>query len=319
MNVKKSFWLIAFALFLFGLQNAFAVDYPDYNYMYDLYGVYADEDFNNTADMNISFKVRSCDDAICSGENFVGPDNTVSTWFTTDLQNTVLWDLNAITDNRYFQYTASFLSYDANYSPGIFSTSTTFLSPNPNIIVERGLRFGYPNTPLFTLTSYEAAFSKYMTIGTDFDINAGLSNGDLNISHNLFVDDNSYADNYIDTTPAWLGTTKSALDAVTSISNIGKEINHDSLPEFAKAIIPFYERKQIGENCNGVFSPIITYLCEPVHNYFLVPEKSQPARNLGAMVTLLTESVKALKEENDLLKTELCKKDFSYAWCKPIV
>lgn len=323
MFSEKMFWLVAFALLLLGFQNAVAVNYPDYNYMYDVFGIYADTnvlvgDINSIGDVNIGFQVRSCNDSACAGESFVGPNNSATTWFTTDFQSSILWDLNAIAGNRWFQYTFHLTSnFDANQSPSVFNTSVSFLSPN--VVVERGLRFGYPNTPLFTLTSYEAAFSKYVTIGTDLDINAGLSNGDLNVSHNVFVDNNVYAENYVDMTPAWLGSSKDALTAITSISNVGKEIDHDTLPEFAKSVVPFYERRQIGENCGGVFSPIITHFCEPVYDYFLVPEKGKPARNLGAMVTILTESIKALKEENDLLKKELCGKDFSYTWCNGLV
>jgi len=34
------------------------------------------------------------------------------------------------------------------------------------------------------------------------------------------------------------------------------------------------------------------------------------------MITLLTESVKELQKENDLIRKELCEKDNTYSWCK---
>src|SRR3989344_3883198 len=51
---------------------------------------------------NLSLQVRSCNDSGCSGETFVGPDNTANTYFT----NATLVELNTtITpNNRWFQY-----------------------------------------------------------------------------------------------------------------------------------------------------------------------------------------------------------------------
>lgn len=119
MRSKKSFLVLA-ACLLLGLQGVSAAEY---NSIYDVFGIYS---LNNTADMNISFQVRSCDDAACSGESFAGPDNTVSTWFTTNFQSTILWDLNAIQRGKWFQYTFHLVSYDGNYSPRVYSTSTTY-------------------------------------------------------------------------------------------------------------------------------------------------------------------------------------------------
>ncbi|MDP2973500.1 MAG: hypothetical protein Q8N60_00470, partial [Candidatus Diapherotrites archaeon] len=116
---NKSLLVLA-ACLLLGLQSASAANY---NSIYDVFGIYS---LNNTADMNIAFQVRSCDDAACSGESFVGPNNTISTWFTTNFQSAVLWDLNAIAGNRWFQYTFHMVSYDGNYSPRVYNTGLTY-------------------------------------------------------------------------------------------------------------------------------------------------------------------------------------------------
>lgn len=122
MFSKKS-WLLMTCLLL-SFQSACAV--TPYNSIYDVFGIYS---LNNTADVNISLQVRSCDDAACSGESFIGPDGTASSWFTTDFTNNAIsWDLNAVSNNRYFQYTARFVSYDGNYSPKLFDTNTIYNS-----------------------------------------------------------------------------------------------------------------------------------------------------------------------------------------------
>jgi len=54
------------------------------------------------------FQVRSCDDALCAGESFIGPDNTSNTWFAwpnNTLEANFLTKTN-LPRNRYFQYNA---------------------------------------------------------------------------------------------------------------------------------------------------------------------------------------------------------------------
>lgn len=69
---------------------------------------------------NIKFQVRSCDDGSCSGETFVGPDGTASTYFT-ELLNTGLtiphYTLPTLLPNRYFQYRATFETTDSTVRP----------------------------------------------------------------------------------------------------------------------------------------------------------------------------------------------------------
>lgn len=95
--------------------------------------------------MCVRFQVRSCDDAACSGESFVGPDGTASTFFS-ELNNASIgqptFTLSSVADNRYFQYRATFTNTNPSLTPelrsvtiqyteqagGAFSTNGTYVS-----------------------------------------------------------------------------------------------------------------------------------------------------------------------------------------------
>ncbi len=144
MFSKKHILLAVLALFCF--SNAVAVN-PTWNTIYDVYGVYA---FDQTADVNLSLQVRSCATSNCSDTSFSGPDGTASTWFTTDFNNNnILWDLNVIPNNRYFQYTARFtrlstsallgsedvngIDYNVFASARLYDTNVTYNSAPLNV------------------------------------------------------------------------------------------------------------------------------------------------------------------------------------------
>ncbi len=68
----------------------------------------------------LEFQVRSCDDVVCSGETFVGPDGTNATYYTEETNSTVGFPSSAITnviDNQYFQYQGDFNTDDNAISP----------------------------------------------------------------------------------------------------------------------------------------------------------------------------------------------------------
>lgn len=76
--------------------------------------------------LSLKFQVRSCDDEFCVGEDFVGSDNTTSTYyddadsiFTTPPSHA----LSLLPANRYFQYQATFESDDAGDSPNLHSVT----------------------------------------------------------------------------------------------------------------------------------------------------------------------------------------------------
>ncbi len=57
------------------------------------------------------FQVRSCDDAACSGETFVGPDGTAATHYSEEMNHTLGFPSLTLTNvpaNRYIQYRVTF-------------------------------------------------------------------------------------------------------------------------------------------------------------------------------------------------------------------
>lgn len=56
--------------------------------------------YENSSLNNITYQVRSCNDASCSGEDFEGYDGT-STYFN---ETSINWTLDHLTDNQYLQY-----------------------------------------------------------------------------------------------------------------------------------------------------------------------------------------------------------------------
>lgn len=88
--------------------------------------------YNNVSDVfydfewygnNIKIQVRSCDDSACSGESFIGPDNTTGTWFDNPVYN----DMSAnISNARYFQFKAYLFRNDTlgqNYTAELYNVS----------------------------------------------------------------------------------------------------------------------------------------------------------------------------------------------------
>jgi len=62
----------------------------------------------------VKFQVHSCDDASCSGETFVGPDNTSSTYFESGF---VTLNTSIAPYNQWFQYKAFFETSNSSVTP----------------------------------------------------------------------------------------------------------------------------------------------------------------------------------------------------------
>jgi len=170
------------------------------------------------------------------------------------------------------------------------------------------------------------------------------ANGDMNFTADYFafssavgVDGNVYADNFVDWTPAWAGTSQEALISLTNNGNKDGLIDHSLLDKFQQAVIPIYERGVTGQECiivpeatelnclgneKGIEDcPIIIIpeyeYCYNVYGNVIIDYRE--GRNLGSTITMLVESIKALKTENDLIKMELCNIGRNtYSWCNPI-
>ncbi|MFH1790264.1 MAG: LamG-like jellyroll fold domain-containing protein [bacterium] len=76
--------------------------------------------------LRLTYQVRSCDDILCSGETFIGPDGTNSTYYS-ELSNSTTGlptlTLTNVPDNQYFQYQTTFQTSNSSYSPELYSVS----------------------------------------------------------------------------------------------------------------------------------------------------------------------------------------------------
>jgi type II secretory pathway pseudopilin PulG len=74
--------------------------------------------------LRLRHQVRSCDDSLCAGETFMGPDGTASTYYS-ELNNSSVslpsLALSNVPNNRYFQYKAFFETDSAALSPEMVS------------------------------------------------------------------------------------------------------------------------------------------------------------------------------------------------------
>lgn len=80
-----------------------------------------DSTFDWSIEHDIQFQVRSCNDAACSGESFIGPDGTSGTYYTNPAGETM-----NVSDNQYFQYQVTFTSADNLTSPELSSVTIDY-------------------------------------------------------------------------------------------------------------------------------------------------------------------------------------------------
>ncbi len=77
--------------------------------------------------LRLKYQVRSCDDNACSGESFIGPDGT-NTTFYSEINNTSLglpsFNLSNVNPNQYFQYRIVFETDNSTYTPEVNSVTT---------------------------------------------------------------------------------------------------------------------------------------------------------------------------------------------------
>ncbi len=90
------------------------------------------QDLYKRGHSNLSLQVRSCDDSSCSGESFMGPDNTSSSYFTNATFNTLNTSITG--NNRYFQYQALFERdlNNSNFTPELYNFTVGY-EPSPTI------------------------------------------------------------------------------------------------------------------------------------------------------------------------------------------
>jgi len=110
-----------------------------------------------------------------------------------------------------------------------------------------------------------------------------------------------------DCTPGYSGTPQDALNEILNSKSINGEIDHSSLPVMARATLKRVEKTNVR----------MVEQTDPSGNIVEVEEYDtrvleEEGRNLGAMITVLTEAVKGLNEklealaaENQILKAEI--------------
>lgn len=94
--------------------------------------------WTNSSGNNVTFQVRSCDDSACSGESFIGSDNTSSTYFITNSVNLSTTNLSM---NQFFQYQIFFNTNESSETPLLLNVTITHNGTEdtlaPNITIEK--------------------------------------------------------------------------------------------------------------------------------------------------------------------------------------
>lgn len=131
--------------------------------------------YNALSSIDLTIQVRSCDDAACSGEIFIGPDGTIGTVYTTSSGQS----LNVI-DNRYFQYQVTFTDGSGASSPELSEVVIDGTIPSG------GGGSGYPSSGTFlssihnsdsTLTEWDTLYwSEALPAFTDLTIAVRVGN-----------------------------------------------------------------------------------------------------------------------------------------------
>lgn len=69
--------------------------------------------------LDIGFQIRSCDDPVCSGENFVGPDGTSLSFYRDSGASSFppTFGTLPVTDNQYFQYRGTLTTTNPGFFP----------------------------------------------------------------------------------------------------------------------------------------------------------------------------------------------------------
>ncbi|MFH0988216.1 MAG: LamG-like jellyroll fold domain-containing protein [Parcubacteria group bacterium] len=187
--------------------------------------------------LGLKFQVRNCDDSACSGESFIGPDGTASTYYS-ELSNTTTGlpalTLTNISSARYFQYQATLTTTATAYTPQINSATLDYTDANHA-----------PNTPTnATPVDMAASINLNPTLtGSAFsDTDSGNTHGDTMWQ----VDDDA---NFA--TPVWTRTAGGAEITTTVNASNGTFANELSgKTELAHNTV-YYWRMKYQDNFTG--------------------------------------------------------------------
>ncbi len=76
--------------------------------------------------LHLRYQVRSCDDAACVGESFIGPDGTGGTFYSEQSNPVASFPslaLSSVPNNRYFQYRIVFVTDNAGLTPELIKVT----------------------------------------------------------------------------------------------------------------------------------------------------------------------------------------------------
>jgi len=144
--------------------------------------------------------------------------------------------------------------------------------------------------------------------------------GDSNFLGNLMITGTSFASSHVDHTPGWEGSSQEALKQLLLVeTGSDGELVHSSLPEFTRVKLPYTKpgkESKADQRGDPMKATAMTTSAVTESSGETEIDEATTGRDLGATITMLTEAVKALDEQNNALKQELCSKDRSYSWCE---
>lgn len=182
----------------------------------------------------LNVQVRSCDDAACSGETFIGPDGTTATYYTEQTNNTINYPANALTNvinNRYFQYQYTFNTSTSTQSPELTCVSVD------NVVLQTGFSTTGDHNAVFRTTTPKANYyivdsldvAKTMSVisfANGNSISDGVTTRTVDQGKIVtlpFAIGVSQSDQYSVTGPLHVGFVGDATDSAIPISYAGKE------------------------------------------------------------------------------------------------
>ena len=106
--------------------------------------------------LDVQFQIRSCDDASCSGETFLGLDHHASEYYEEIDNHTVglpNFDISYLSSLQYFQYQITLTTEDTSYTPELQDATVDYTSFVP---ASGGGGSGYPSSGTFTSQVFDS-------------------------------------------------------------------------------------------------------------------------------------------------------------------
>ena len=209
---------------------------------------------------HLKFQAKSCDDALCDTETFVGPDGTSSTYYNSIGNYGSNSSLN-LTANQWVQYKAYFATSDSSITPALDSISIKYLSsakPQLKDVAISGISASFGISSDFTHTTYNnfiggtynASEFTILDQANPSDANSGAVEykGGANVAYTSPIFSGSCYDLITDLTPLYLGTIPKDPKIGTD-ENTGYLISVDPATKVVCVKAPGAENEEAIENC----------------------------------------------------------------------